>query len=79
MAVYSNELFEPGAAEGEYRIVQNPEAPSIPYPHCSRAEHFINVLLGTEQPIIDLDQSLAVQKVLDAIYESAMTGREVAL
>lgn len=79
MAVFSNELYEHGDAEGEYRIVQNPAAPALAYPHCSRAEHFINVLLGTEEPIIDLDQSLAVQTVLDAIYESATTGREVVL
>jgi len=78
LAVYSNQLFEPGEG-GEYRIVQNPNAPAIAYPHCSRAEHFINVLLGTETPIINLDQALAVQKVLDGIYQSAATGKEIQL
>ena len=79
MSVYGNELFEPGSAAGEYRLVQNPAAPPVAYPHCSRAEHFINVLLGREQPIIDLDQALAVQRVLDGIYESAATGKETLL
>ena len=78
MAVYAGELFEPGAG-GEYRVIQNPEAPPPAYPHGSRAEHFVNVLLGRETPIIDLDQALAVQRVLDAIYASAASNREVLL
>ncbi len=78
MAVYGGQLFEPGEGS-EYHIVQNPKAPPIAYPHCSRAEHFINVLLGEEAPIIHSDQALAVQRVLDGIYESATTGKEVQL
>ncbi len=78
MGVYSNQIFEPGEA-GEYRIIQNPVAPAISYPHCSRAEHFINVLLAKEPAIIDLDQALAVQHILDAIYKSAESGSEVRL
>ncbi len=79
MAVYGNQLFEPGAHDGEYTTVQNPQAPAIAYPHCSRAEHFINVLLGTEDPIIDPHQALTVQRILDGIYESATTGKEIQL
>ena len=78
LAVYSSQLFESGEGN-EYRIVQNPRAPAIAYPHCSRAEHFINVLLGDEAPIINIEQSLAVQRVLDGIYESAATGKEIRL
>lgn len=78
LAVYSNRLFEPGEGN-EYRIVQNPQSPPIAYPHCSRAEHFINVLLGDEAPLIDTHQALAVQRVLDGVYESAATGREIQL
>jgi predicted dehydrogenase len=78
LAVYGNQLFEPGEGN-EYRIIQNPTAPAIAYPHCSRVEHFINVLLGDETPIINIAQSLAVQRVLDGIYESATTGKEVQL
>lgn len=78
MAVYAGEIFEPGDA-GEYRVVENPRTPPPDYPHCSRAEHFINVLLDREAPIIDLDQALAVQRVLDAVYTSAASNREVLL
>jgi predicted dehydrogenase len=78
MAVYADRLYQP-AANGEYHVIQNAETPPIEYPHCSRAHHFINVLLGEEQPIIDHREALAVQRILDGIYESAATGREVAL
>ncbi len=78
LSVYGGRLFEPGEGN-EYRIIQNPAAPAIAFPHCSRAEHFINVLLGNEAPIIDTRQALAVQRVLDGIYESAATGREIQL
>lgn len=78
MAVYAGELFESGG-HGEYRVIQNPASPPPDYPHCSRAEHFVNVLLEREAPLIDLDQALAVQRVLDAIYTSAETHREVLL
>ncbi len=78
MAVYGNELYESGP-DGDYRRVQNPPSPAIAYGHCSRAEHFINVLLGRETPIIDAHQALTVQRIIDAIYESAETNREVSL
>ena len=78
MAVYAGELFE-SAPEGDYRLVQNPHAPPIPYPHCSRAHHFINVLLGEEAASIDIAEALTVQKILDGIYESAITRSEVIL
>jgi len=44
-----------------------------------RMVHFINVLLGREEPHVRPEESLAVQRILDAIYRSAATGREVRL
>lgn len=76
LAVYSDRLFEPGE-NGEYHIIQNATTAPIDYPHCSRAQHFLNVLLGDEAPIIDVTQSLAVQRILDGIYQSATTETEV--
>jgi predicted dehydrogenase len=76
MAVYTDRLFE-AAPEGGYQVVQGTTTAPISYPHCSRAEHFINVLRGTESPIIDIHQALTVQRILDAIYQSAASGREV--
>ena len=44
-----------------------------------RMVHFINVLLGRERPHVLPEESLAVQRILDALYRSAATGREVRL
>lgn len=43
----------------------------------NRMAHFIDCLLGKEEPYVKPAESLAVQKILDAIYASARTGREV--
>ena len=45
----------------------------------NRMVHFIDVLLGKAEPYVDPAESLAVQKILDAIYQSAATGREVRI
>ncbi len=44
-----------------------------------RMAHFIDVLLGQAQALIKPGESLALQRILDAIYESARTGHEVRL
>jgi predicted dehydrogenase len=41
--------------------------------------HFIDCLLGRAEPLVKPEESLAVQKILDAIYRSAAPGREVRL
>jgi predicted dehydrogenase len=78
MAVFADQLFEPGD-NGEYRIVQNAATPPITFPHCSRAHHFINVLMGSESAMIETSESLAVQSILDGIYRSANSHSEVLL
>lgn len=78
LAVFADELYEAGD-QSDYRILQNPHTAAIRFPHCSRVHHFINVLLGEEQPLVSLAQALAVQRVLDGIYESSVTGREIIL
>jgi predicted dehydrogenase len=47
--------------------------------HSNRMVHFIDCLLGRAEPLVRPEESLAVQKILDAIYRSAATGREVRL
>jgi predicted dehydrogenase len=59
-------------------VVEAPE-PRPVFVNPNRMVHFINVLQGTEEPHVLPEQSLAVQKILDAIYLSAATGREVRL
>lgn len=45
----------------------------------NRMAHFIDVLLGQAEPLVKREESLALQKILDAIYESSRTGTEVRL
>ena len=45
----------------------------------NRMVHFIDCLLGKAKPFVKPTESLAVQKILDAIYVSAATGREVRI
>jgi predicted dehydrogenase len=45
----------------------------------NRMVHFIDCLLGKAEPHVRPSESLAVQKILDAIYLSAATRREVRI
>ncbi len=45
----------------------------------NRMAHFIDCLLGLAEPYVKPSESLAVQVILDALYRSAETGREVVL
>jgi predicted dehydrogenase len=45
----------------------------------NRMVHFIDCLLGQAKPYVKPEESLGVQKILDAIYISARTGREVRI
>jgi predicted dehydrogenase len=53
--------------------------PTAPLVNENRMVHFIDVLLGKAEPYVIPAESLAVQKILDAIYKSAATGREVRI
>ena len=45
----------------------------------NRMANFVDVVLGKAEPYVKPEQSLAVQKILDAIYKSSETGREVRI
>lgn len=63
---------------GEYLVVQNLRS-EVKYPHADRFHNFINHLRGEEELCVTLEQALTVQKILDGIAESSVTGREVRL
>ena len=42
-----------------------------------RVHHFVSCLLDGKKPLVDPEESLHVQKILDAIYASAARGKEV--
>jgi predicted dehydrogenase len=54
-------------------------APLPPLVNTNRMVHFIDCLLGKAKPFVNPSESLAVQKILDAIYVSSATGREVRI
>ena len=49
------------------------------YPHCNKFVNFVRSVLGQEQLCVTPEQALAVQRVIDAAYQSAASGREVLL
>ncbi len=68
-------LFRPGR-HGYANELVTLDAPAV---NPNRMVHFIDCLLGKAEPFVKPAESLAVQKILDAIYRSAKTGREVRL
>jgi predicted dehydrogenase len=77
-SVFPAELYRFGAERGVYETTTIGDS-SLAYPHANRFHNFIGALLGTEQLCVLPQQALAVQRILDAIYESSKLGREVAL
>jgi predicted dehydrogenase len=78
LSAVTGELCAFGAVPGEYLRLATPTA-TLPYPHACRFRNFVATLLGTEAPCVTLAQALTVQRIIDAIYQSSATGREVVL
>lgn len=74
---YPARLFRYGQKPGEYEVVDHPQA-ELPYT-ADRFHNFINHLRGEEALCVTTRQALVVQRILDAVEESARTGREVRL
>lgn len=66
------------AGSGSYVAEEDLQRP-LALPHCDRFHNLINHLLEGEELLVKPEQALAVQKILDAINESARTGREVQI
>jgi len=74
---YPGELYRYGREKGVYEI--STLGGALRYPHANRFDNFIETLLGREELCVTPAQALAVQRTLDAIYESSRLGREVRL
>lgn len=72
------ELYHSLPTKGGYQVSTTVES-KIAYPHCERFHNFINHILTGEPLCVTIEQALVVQKILDAIAQSADTGREVLL
>lgn len=56
----------------------NLEAPTVPHSE-NRLHHFVSCVLDGKRPLVPIEESLKVQQILDAIYLSASSGKEVRL
>jgi len=75
LSLYPARLFRNGASGNETIHLSGLK---ITLPE-DRIHHFVNAVLENRRPIITIEESLKVQQVLDAIYASASTGKEVRL
>lgn len=75
LSLYPARLFRQGPSG--YETIQLTGV-KTPYPE-DRIHHFVNAVLEGKKPMITVEESLKVQQVLDAIYTSSATGKEVKL
>jgi len=71
-------LFRLAKRRGEYEIV-TPQNVKIPHRYTTRQANWLDAIMGKDQPLCTLQQSLVVQRILDAIYASSAGGREIRL
>lgn len=71
-------LFRPAREKGEYEVVM-PQNVTIPHPYENRQANWLDAIAGKDKPLCTVEQALVVQRILDAIYQSSKTGREVRL
>ena len=76
--LYPGELYRFGKPEEDYQVIGDLDV-AVPFPHESRFHNFVNALLGREALCVSPEQALCVQRILDAIYESTRSGKEVQL
>ena len=76
--VFPPEIYRYGHVNGEYEVV-SPQGVDLPHPKADRFDNWINVILGTEEPLVTVEESLVVQRILDGIYASCLSGREIPL
>lgn len=77
-SVYPAKVFRFGKNGGEYEVVE-PQGVPIAYPHCDRMKNWVDAIVGDAKLECTLAQSLAVQKIIDGIYKSSKTGKEVRI
>jgi predicted dehydrogenase len=75
LSLYPARLHRGGASGYETIHLANLK---IPQPE-DRIHHFVNCVLEGKKPLVTVEESLKVQQIMDAIYASAATGREVRL
>jgi len=75
LSLYPARMFRNGP-NGYETIHLN--VPKLPYSE-DRIHHFVGSVIEGKKTLVPLDESLQLQAILDAIYGSAATGKEVRL
>jgi predicted dehydrogenase len=75
LALYPAKLFRNGP--NGYETIQL-AAVKVPLVE-DRVHHFVDAVLSGKKPLVTLEESLKLQQILDAIYASSTTGKEVRL
>jgi len=74
------ELYETGNHGVDHYVTSEIDARGGPEGHVAEMEHFLEASAAGVLPTMNtVDQGLAVQRVIDAIYRSSESGRAVAL
>jgi predicted dehydrogenase len=76
--VFPPRLFRFSKVPGEYEIVETQNVAKR-HPALDRMVNWLDAILGRDDLECKPEQSLAVQKIIDAVYESSQTGREVRI
>jgi predicted dehydrogenase len=77
-SVYPARLYRMGKRKGEHEVIE-PQGVPIRHPDCDRMVNWISAITGEEEIECPPQQSLVVQRIVDAIYASAKSGREVKI
>jgi predicted dehydrogenase len=72
------QIFRFGRNKGEYEVVK-PQGVKAPEMRDCRQFDWLDAIVGKRQAICTMEQALVTQRLLDAIYRSSETGREVRL
>jgi predicted dehydrogenase len=49
------------------------------HPHQLEIQHFLDCVRGTAKPMVSLEESVTIAKILDGIYRSGESGKEVSV
>jgi predicted dehydrogenase len=71
-------IFRMAAKPGEYEVVE-PQNVKIAHKYTNRQANWLDAIIGKDKPLCTIPQALTVQKILDAIYASSESGKEVRL
>ena len=71
-------VFRRSQAPGEYEVVTR-QGVKIPHRYVSRQANWLDAIARKDKPLCTVAQALVVQRILDGIYASSATRREVRL